>query len=211
MLDSDNKSSRPSLIPSPLRVEDPQEITLPRAESGINPCNDKPFCPFQEPELTAASNDDLPPLPTPTTNILPVLPPLDGAPQPQEWPSYLQDNVKRNRTQLSYVNKGILASKILFLDSDNKIDCEEEEVYLIGKKLFAPRTGISEEYNIVWGRSSIPSSMSKCKLRSYVDKSDHDKVSLIRTACFYFDDKYHDGNIPALLHSLTNKNISKNK
>ena len=105
-----------------------------------------------------------------------------------------------------------MASQTLFLDSDNEVNGkQEEEVFLIGKVLSAPRKGVSEEFKITWDRFSLPSLMTKYKLRSYVDRSDHDKVSLLRTARSYFDDKYPEGNLPAVLHSLTNKNISKKK
>ena len=105
-----------------------------------------------------------------------------------------------------------MASQTLFLDSDNEVDGEqEEEVFLIGKVLSAPRKGASEEFKVTWDQSSLPFSMTKYKLRSYVDRSDHDKVSFLQTARSYFDDKYSEGNLTAVLHSLTNKNISKYK
>ena len=83
--------------------------------------------PYQEIEFSAPSDDDLLPLLTTTTTAIPALPPFNDTPQTQEWSSFSQDNAKRNRTQISYVNKGILASQTLFLDSDTKVDVEQEE------------------------------------------------------------------------------------
>jgi hypothetical protein len=177
---SDNESSSPSPISSPPSAKDPPEIALPAADLGVNLLQDKMLCPHQEIELSVASDDEVPPLPATTTMTIPTIPPFDDAPQTQEWSSNSQDNAKRNRTRISYVNKGILACQTLFLHSDNKVNGEQEEVvFLLRKFLSAPRKGVSEKFKIAWDLSSFPSSMTKYKLRSSVDRSDHEKVSLL--------------------------------
>jgi hypothetical protein len=95
---------------------------------------------------------------------MPALPPIAAdvdddpnhdAPQTQEWLlSQSQDNAKRSRIHLSYINKGILATKSLFLSSDNESNAEnEDDVYLIGKILSAPRKGCSDTFKIEWDQS----------------------------------------------------------
>jgi len=132
----DDESSPPSPNQTPPRAKDPPEAALTATRT-----------PVQKVGLTPAYEHHLPPpLPTTTTPMMPLSPPLDDAPQTQEWSHSQQDNSKKKRSRLAYVNKGILASRELFLDSDEGIAICEDETYLVGKVLSSPRKGVSDEF-----------------------------------------------------------------
>ena len=209
---SDNESSLPSAVSSPPRAKDPPEIALLAPDLGVDLPQEEMLCPHQEIEPIVDLDNEMPTLPTTTTMTALTVLPFEDAPQTQEWSSNSLDIPKKNRPRISYVNRGILASRTLFLHSDDEFDEEqEEELFLVGKVLSAPRKGVCDVFQIAWDRSSLPSSMTNYKLRSSVDRSDHEKVTLLRSARFYFDEKYPEGNLPPAIHSLTIKNSSKKK
>ncbi|KAL3780338.1 hypothetical protein HJC23_008268 [Cyclotella cryptica] len=150
-----------SPIQTPPRVKDPPEAALTPVQAGLTPAHD----------------NHLPlPLPTTTTPMMPLPPPLDDAPQTQDLSNSQQDNSKKKRSRLAYVNKGILASQELFLDSDEDIALCKDETYLVGKVLSAPRKGVTDEFTLHWDRAALSSSLANIKLRRTVHKDDTEQV-----------------------------------
>ena len=83
-----DESSPPSPIQTPPRAKDPPEAALTPVLAGLTPAHD----------------DHLPTaLPTPTTTMMPLPPPLEDAPLTQEWSTSQQDNSKKKRSRLAYV------------------------------------------------------------------------------------------------------------
>jgi hypothetical protein len=177
----DDESSPPSPIQTPPRAKDPPKPAPTPVQAGLTPAYD---------------NHLPPPLPTTiTTTIMPLPPPLDDSPQTQGSYSQ-QDNSKKKRSRLAYVNKGILASRELFLDSDEDIPSCEDETYLVGKVLSAPRKEVTDEFTLYWDRAALPSSLANVKLRLTVHKDDTEQVGRLRIAQNQFDADYPDGTLP---------------
>jgi hypothetical protein len=191
-----DESSPPSPIQTPPRAKDPPEAALPSVQAG----------------LTHAHEDHLPTAPpTPTTTMMPLPPPLEDAPLTQEWSTSHPDNSKKKRSRLAYVNKGILATRELFLNSDEDISVCEDPTYLVGKVLSAPRKGVTDEFSLYWDRSALPPSFANVKLRETVHKDDVKKVGQLRIARHQFDADYPDGSLPPALMTVEMRKIPKNK
>jgi len=190
----DDESSPPSPIETPPQANNPPEASLTPVQVGL---------------MLAHDNHLPPPLPTTTTTIMPVL--LDDAPQTQEWSNSPQDNSKKKRSRLAYVNKETLATRELFLDSDKDITGCEDATYLVGKVLSAPRKGVTDEFSLYWDISALPPSLANIKLREAVHKDDMEKVGRLRIARHQFDADYPDGTLPTSLMSVQTRKKAKNK
>ena len=92
-----DESSPPSRIQTPPRAKDPPEAALTPVLAGLTPAHD----------------DHLPTaLPTPTTTMMPLPPPLEDAPLTQEWSTSQQENLFVRFIQY-LVQSGILVQHVM--------------------------------------------------------------------------------------------------